>query len=198
LANFSEGVTVRITVKSSNEASASQRLAAEEAAVRAILGDVVYGLDGETIEAAIGSLLIARHLSLAVAESFTGGLLASRLVATPGASAYFKGGIVAYDAEVKFSVLGVERGPVISPETAIAMADGVGKLLGADVAIATTGVAGPDSQEGHEPGTAYIAIAVPGEATVATAMATRGSRARVREYAALRAMHLLRQRLLAE
>jgi len=198
LASFSEGVTVRITVKSSDEASASRRLGEEEAAVRRIVGAAVYGTDGETIESAVGALLVARGLTLAVAESFTGGLLASRIVATPGASAYFRGGIVAYDSEVKFSLLGVERGPVVSAEAAVAMADGACKLLGADVAIATTGVAGPERQEDRPPGTAFIATSVPGGPTIATAMRASGSRSRIREYAALRAMNLLRTRLLAE
>jgi nicotinamide-nucleotide amidase len=196
LANLAEGVKVRITVKAPDKASANRRLAVEEAAVREILTDAVYGLDDETLESVIGALLRERGLTLAVAESFTGGLIASRIVAIPGASAYFRGGIVAYDPEVKFSLLGVPRGPVISEDAAVAMAEGVRKLLGADVAIATTGVAGPAREEGQEPGTVFLATALSGAASIATAMTVVGSRSRVRDVGALRALNLLRRRLL--
>jgi nicotinamide-nucleotide amidase len=97
-------------------------------------------------------------LRLAVAESLTGGGLSAKLAAAPGASAWFRGGIVAYASEVKFDVLGVPRGPVVSEVAATAMADGVCRLLGADVAVAVTGVAGPDEQDGQPPGTVWMAL----------------------------------------
>jgi nicotinamide-nucleotide amidase len=192
-----DGVKVRLTVKASDDATAIARLQGEEEAIRAILGEVVYGVDDETIETAVGALLQERGWTLAVAESFTGGLIAARVVEAPGASIFFRGGVVAYDEAVKFEVLGVPRGPVVTAEAAIAMADGVRALLGADVAVSTTGAAGPTGQEGHPPGTGFIATAIAGRATVAEEMRVSGSRLRVREYGALRAMQLLRQRLLA-
>src|SRR5205823_9852154 len=103
-----------------------------------------------------------RGLTLAVAESVTGGLVASRLVSVAGASNWFKGGVVAYDSEVKFKVLGVRRGPVISEECASEMAQRVADLLGADVGLAVTGVAGPDEREGQPVGTVILGMYVDG------------------------------------
>ena len=90
---------------------AAATLDAEEAALREILGDVVFGVDDETMEAAVGKLLIEQGLTLGLAESYTGGLIASRIVAVPGASRWFTGGLVSYQSAVKFSVLGVPEGP---------------------------------------------------------------------------------------
>lgn len=116
------------------------------------------------------SLLIEHNLRLAVAESLTGGLLISELVATAGASEVVLGGVVAYNTELKHSVLGVDAAVLnvhgaIHPDVAIQMAVGVREVLAvggvpAEVGIGTTGVAGPDSQDGHPPGTAYVAVAI--------------------------------------
>jgi nicotinamide-nucleotide amidase len=105
----------------------------------------------------------AGHLGLTVAtaESLTCGGVATRLGAGPSASEWFKGGVVAYDETVKFDVLGVEPGPVVTEACAHQMAEGVRRLLGADVAVALTGVGGPDPAEGHPAGTVHLAIATP-------------------------------------
>jgi nicotinamide-nucleotide amidase len=198
LANVAQGVRVRVTVKAEDEARAHARLDREEALLRDLLGESVFGLDDDTIESVVGARLVDLGLTLAVAESFTGGEIASRLIEVPGASQYFRGGVVAYDEEVKFSLLRVPRGPVVSGESAVAMANGVRDLLGSDVAVATTGVAGPASQEGHPPGTAWCAIALPGRETVATSLTLHGSRARVRASGSLRALDLLRRALLEQ
>jgi len=124
LASGIEGIKVRLTVKAADEATAYEALAAEEAKLRALLGDAVFGADDETMEVAVGRLLRDRGLTLAIAESLTGGLLASRLVAVPGASEWFRGAVVAYDSSVKRSVLGIPEGPVVSIEVAAAMAEG--------------------------------------------------------------------------
>ena len=110
--------------------------------------------------------LVERGQSVATAESLTGGLLAARLTDVPGASRCFVGGVIAYASHVKESVLGVphdlvERNGVISEECASAMAAGVRERLGATWGLATTGVAGPDGQEGHPVGTVWIAVAGP-------------------------------------
>ncbi|GAA2522971.1 nicotinamide-nucleotide amidase [Rarobacter incanus] len=103
-------------------------------------------------------------LTVAAAESLTGGLVAAALVAVPGASHVFRGGVVAYATDLKHSVLGVDaellanRGPV-DAEVARQMAVGVAKLMGADIGISTTGAAGPEPQDGHAPGEVYIAVA---------------------------------------
>ena len=100
----------------------------------------------------------AGDLTIAVAESLTGGELAARLAAGPDAATWFAGGAVTYTAEVKQRVLGVPPGPVVSETTARAMADGVADLFGADVAVAVTGVGGPTAQEGEPPGTVWWAV----------------------------------------
>ena len=99
-----------------------------------------------------------------MAESLTGGLIASRLVNVPGASAWFRGGVVAYDSQVKFDVLGVPAGPVVTEAAAAAMAEGPRRVTGADVGLGITGVAGPDDQEGVAPGTVFVGLALPGRA----------------------------------
>ena len=96
--------------------------------------------------------LLAQGLTFGVAESLTGGLIASRLVNVPGASSWFRGGVVAYDSQVKFDVLGVPTGPVVTESAAAAMAEGAARVTGADVGLGITGVAGPDDQEGVAPG----------------------------------------------
>jgi PncC family amidohydrolase len=118
----------------------------------------------------VHALLRERGETIATAESLTGGQLAAALTAVPGASATYLGGVVSYATSVKESVLGVPRavvdGPgVISPECALAMAYGVVALTGASCALSTTGVAGPDRQEGHPPGTVHVGLVVPGAST---------------------------------
>lgn len=112
-------------------------------------------------------------VSLGTAESLTGGMVCEALVAVPGASAVVRGGIVAYDAEVKISALGVpplllEREGPVSSAVASAMARGARKALGADVVVATTGAAGPDSHGGKPAGTVVIAVVGPGRDRVTT------------------------------
>ena len=197
LASGIEGIKVRLTVKAADEATAVAALAAEEAEVRALLGPAVFGVDEETMERAVGEILLAAGLRLAVAESFTGGLVASRIVAVPGASRWFAGGLVAYASEAKHRLLLVPPGEVVSAEAAAAMAEGVRHLLDADVGLATTGVAGPDPQEGKPPGTAFAGFALPGEPPTSRALELVGGRLRVREIGTITALDALRHRLLA-
>jgi nicotinamide-nucleotide amidase len=196
LASGIEGIKVRITVKADDEAAADRRLDAEEAVLRALLGDLVFGLDDETMEHAVARALVARGLTLAVAESLTGGVAASRLVNVPGASAWFRGGVVSYAPEVKFELLGVPAGPVVSAATAAAMATGVRDLLGADVGLGVTGVAGPDPLEGEPPGTVFLGAVVGDAEPVTSRIVLPGDRERVRQFACISLLDLLR-RLLA-
>ncbi len=108
--------------------------------------------------------LRARGLSLAVAESLTGGLLASRLARAEGASTWFRGGVVAYATEVKHEVLGVRPGDVVRAEAVADMATGAARLLAADVGLAVSGVGGPEPQEGCPPGIVWVG-AVAGDRT---------------------------------
>ena len=114
----------------------------------------------------IARLAADQDLTIAAAESLTSGLIASRLGAGPEASEWFRGSVVAYQEPVKFDVLGVRRGPLVDPDCAEGMAQGVGRLLGADVAVAATGVGGPDPSEGKPAGTVYVAVTVHGSTTV--------------------------------
>lgn len=190
-----EGLKVRITAKADSVEAAEAILDGEEAILRNLLGATIFGIDDETMEAAVGKLLMAKGLKMAVAESLTGGLVASRIVDVPGATAFFRGGVVSYESEVKFDVLGVPRGPVVSEEAAEAMATGVRRVIGADVGLGITGVAGPDTQEGHRPGTVFFASDIDGD--VQTSMVRLpGDRKRVREYAAISLMDHLRRRLM--
>jgi nicotinamide-nucleotide amidase len=118
--------------------------------------------------AALVAALAERGLTVAVAESLTGGLVVAELVSIPGASAVVRGGVVAYATELKATLLGVDAGVLaaagpIQSIVAEQMAQGVRHKLGADVGLATTGVAGPDRQDGHPPGEVWIAVAAIGE-----------------------------------
>jgi nicotinamide-nucleotide amidase len=197
LASGIEGIKLRLTVKATDAAAAEGALDAEESQLRALLGNVVFGVDEETMEESVGKLLIERGWSLGVAESMTGGLVAARVVAVPGASKWFKGGVVAYDSAVKHSVLGVPLGPVVTSEAAMAMAEAACRVLGADVGLATTGVAGPTGQEDRPVGTLVVGLVVPGSPPDAVELRLLGDRARVREMGTISALNVLRGRLLA-
>jgi len=197
LASGIEGIKVRLTVKAPDEASAGRALDAEEAELRALLGETVFGLDGDTMETAVGRLLMERRWSLGVAESLTGGLIAARVVAVPGASDWFRGAVVAYDSAVKRSLLHVADGPVVTAEAAAAMADGARRALGAEVGLATTGVAGPTEQEGRPVGTVVVGLALPGTEPGAVELRLPGDREVVRQLATISALDVLRRRLRA-
>jgi nicotinamide-nucleotide amidase len=197
LASGIEGIKVRLTAKAPSEADALAALADEEAAVRALLGELVFGVDSETMESVVGDMLVARGETLGLAESLTGGLVGSRCAAVPGASNWFRGSIVSYASDVKFSVLGVPEGPVVSAEAAKAMAVGATKVLGADVGLAVTGVAGPDEQDGQPVGTVFYGLARRGSVE-AVEVRLPGDRDRVRQFSAISLMDLLRRRLLED
>ena len=138
-----------------------------------LIGEIIYGEEeDESIEAGIGKLLTQKEMTLATAESFTGGKIAEQITAIPGASKYFKGTIVSYATETKVRVLGIapeiiEAHSVVSEEVAKAMANRVKEIMGTDFAIATTGNAGPSKGDSDaEVGTAYIAISSPEKTTV--------------------------------
>lgn len=114
----------------------------------------------------IARALVRRKQTAAAAESLTGGSISAALSAIEGASDWFLGGVVAYAEDVKYDLLGVERGPVINAKSALQMAEGVARLLSADYAVATTGVGGPGPQEGRPQGTVYIAVATPTDSDV--------------------------------
>ncbi len=198
LASGIEGIKVRITARGDSAAHAKELITEEEVKIRSIinakLGDIIFGVDDETMEHAIASRLLAKSLTLGVAESVTGGLIASRLVNVIGASKWFRGGVVSYASEVKFDVLGVPVGPVVSPEAAEAMAVGAAKVLGSDVGLSVTGVAGPEEQDGHPAGTVFVGIAIQGNVSH-VALRLPGDRPRIRAYSAISALDALRKAL---
>jgi len=197
LASGVEGIKLRLTVKAADRDSADKALDAEEAELRILVGDSVFGVDDETMEHVVGGLLLERGWTLGIAESLTGGLLAARVVGVPGASEWFRGAVVAYDAAVKQSVLGVPEGPVVTRDAAVVMAEGARRVLHADVGLATTGVAGPTEQEGRRVGTVVVGLALPGSVSEAVEFRLPGERERVRQLATISAFNLLRRRLSA-
>jgi len=198
LASGIEGIKVRITARGDSAEHAKELIAEEEVKIRSIinakLGEIIFGVDDETMEHAIATRLLDKDLTLGVAESVTGGLIASRLVNVIGASKWFRGGVVSYASEVKFDVLGVPVGPVVSPEAAEAMAVGAAKLLGSDVGLSVTGVAGPEEQDGHLAGTVFVGIAI-GDKVSHVALRLPGDRPRIRAYSAISALDALRKAL---
>jgi nicotinamide-nucleotide amidase len=141
-------------------------------------------------------LLTEAGLTLAVAESLTGGAVVEAIVAVPGASACLRGGVVAYATDLKASLLGVptrllDTEGAVHPQVALAMARGVRERLGADVGVATTGVAGPDAQDGHRPGIFHVAVCGPDGDLVRTASVGDVGRDEVRAAARTAAIALV-------
>lgn len=198
LASGIEGIKVRITARGNDHDHAMALLDEEEQLVRALIagafGDIVFGVDDETMEYAISQRLIARGWTLGLAESVTGGLIASRLVNVPGASQWFRGALVSYASEIKYELLMVTPGPVVSASAAEEMASGAQKLLHVDVALSITGVAGPDDQDGHAPGTVFVGLAL-GDEVSHVQLRVPGDRSRVRSFSAIGALDVLRRRL---
>jgi nicotinamide-nucleotide amidase len=174
---------------------------ATTAAVRArrLLGDLVAAED-KGIEETVVEMLRTQNATVATAESLTGGLVAAALVSVPGASEVMRSGVVAYASELKVALVGVaaevlRRDGAIARTTAAAMAEGVRVRCGAGFGVATTGVAGPDPQEGHPPGTMHIAVASEGQTRVGSFEPSGKLRDRqtVRRQAVVRALDLLRR-----
>jgi nicotinamide-nucleotide amidase len=191
-----EGLKVRITAKAATPELAWAAVTAEEDQVRSVLGPLVFGVDDETMEHAVGSLLLARGWTLGLAESVTGGLVSARIVSVPGASRWFRGSVVSYASEVKHDLLGVGVGPVVSETAAAEMAAGARRVLGADVGLGVTGVAGPDTQDDEPVGTVFLASDIRGDADVRRVQLP-GDREMVRQFATISLLDALRHRLLA-
>ncbi len=196
LASGWEGLKVRITAKAATEPEVIAILDEEEQRVREIIGDIVFGLDDDTMETVVLELLRSRGQTLALAESLTGGLIASRLTAHPGFSDVFRGAVVPYHRDLKQSLLGAPDVPAVSEEMVKAMAEGVCTTLGADVGVAVSGVAGPEPHEGLDPGAIWIAIHLNGKSEAIT-LTLPFDRERIRQFTCIMALDFLRTRLLA-
>lgn len=197
LARGIEGLIVRITAKASTPEEARALIEPEERALREILGDLVFGVDDETMETVVLDLLRKRGLTLGLAESLTGGLVASRLVSVPGTSDVLKGGVVAYMTDVKRSLLGVTAESVVSSECAAQLAAGARRVFGADVGLGVTGVAGPDEQEGQAAGTVFFGLALGDGPVEAVGTQLPGQREMVRQFATISLLNLLRMKLVS-
>jgi nicotinamide-nucleotide amidase len=195
LASGWEGLKVRLTVKASDEAAASSQLDLWEQRLRSVLGDLVFGIDDETMETAVLDALGRCGWTLGVAESVTGGLVGGRLTAVPGSSRSFRGSIVSYASDVKFELLGVDRGPVVSEHAALQMALGARRVLQSDVGLALTGVAGPDTQDDMPVGTLCVAVVTP-DATRTATLRLPGQRDVMRQMSVITALDVLRSELL--
>jgi len=193
-------VWVRLRARASTPAEATRSLAKAETGIGALLGEDCYGRDGETLEMVVGRMLLERQLTLAVAESCTGGLLGHRLTSVPGSSAYFERGVLAYSNRAKEELLGVPESILrahgtVSGSCAEAMARGVATLAGAPCALAVTGIAGPDGGTPTKPvGTVFVGLAVRGE-TLARRFYFSGDRAAVKWQSTQAALDMLRRSL---
>lgn len=194
-------VHLRLTAKAATKEEGDRMLDPVEAAIRAILGDAVYGTNLTNLETAVINLLKGRGETVAVAESMTGGELGARLSSMPGSSAAFIGGAIVYTVAAKEAALGVDdhllktHGPV-SEEVARALAVGARERFGSTYALSVTGNAGPTADvDGKEVGLTYIAIASPTKSFV-TQQKYRGIREDIRRRATQQALALLRTWLL--
>ena len=195
LASGWEGIKVRLTAKAHTAQEAIALIDVWDAKVRAKVGDLVFGVDQQTMESVLFDILREKKLTLGVAESVTGGLVAGRLTAVVGASDVFRGGIVSYASDVKFDVLGVTPGPVVSEAAAKEMAVGVRKALGSDIGLALTGVAGPAEQDGVKVGTVCVGIAFSDGTTKSTTFHLPIGREQMRQLSVITALNFLRNQL---
>ena len=194
-------VDVKIMAKASSAQEAAAMIEPLAAELRRRIGAGYYGEDDTTLPGAIVAELARRGMTLATAESCTGGQVADALVSVPGASAVFRGGVIAYDNSVKISLLSVPGDTLatvgaVSEETAVAMARGARERLGSDLAISTTGIAGPDGGTAEKPvGLVWFALALGNDETETRRLTFPGNRADIRERATVAALGLLWRRL---
>ena len=193
-------VELRITAKADTQAEAQSLIAPVEQQLKDRLGPLVYGADVPSLESVVLEKLKAKGLTFGCAESCTGGLIAKRMTDLPGASAAFRGGVVSYATQVKHTVLGVpedllEQFGAVSGPVARAMAQGARKVLGCDLAVSATGVAGPDPDErGNPVGLIFVALSAP-DGTWVRELQAGGIRERSRTVAASHAFDLVRRYL---
>lgn len=194
-------VSIHLRAGGGGADEAEARIAPVEQRLREILGDLVFGFDADTLESVVVGMALERSLTLALAESFTGGGLASRLVAVPGVSAVLRAGYVTYAVESKVRDLGVPAGVLekfgpVSEPVARAMAEGARTRAMADVALSTTGEAGPEPSSASV-GTMYVGLAH-SKGSLARRLVVSGGRQGIRDWGAQTALDTLRRWLLEE
>lgn len=196
-------VRLRLSAYEVDGASVAQEIEQRFEALRRLIPEYVVGFETASVQELVHRTLVERGRTLAVAESCTGGTIAARFTAMPGASAYFRCGVVAYSNEAKRDLLGVDaealaRYGAVSEQVARQMAEGVRRVAGADYAVATTGIAGPAGGSPEKPvGTVWIAVATP-SGTTAVVKRCGTDRGQIVDRASAFAIGLLRDRLDAE
>lgn len=191
----------RITARAESEEAANQLISPVEDEIKGILGDNIYGEGETTLEDVLGSMLVEKGLTIATAESCTGGMVAARLINFPGISASLLEGAVTYSNEAKIRRLGVKEDTLnnfgaVSEEIAREMAEGIARTSGADIGIATTGIAGPGGGTSEKPvGLVYIAVYYNNEVEVKKLNLT-GNRQRIRERTTTILIDMVRRKLL--
>ena len=194
-------ISLRILARADSPAAAQEQIAPVEQTIRERLGDLVFGVEDEELQDAVASLLVSRRQTLGVAESVTGGMVAERLTGVSGIRPWFLGGIVAYDNRLKVELLGVPQGLLddkgaVSAEVAEAMAVGCRIRLRTDLAVSTTGLAGPGGVTADKPvGLVYVGLAWEGGSRTAS-FSWSGTRDEIRRRTAKFALNCARLHLL--
>lgn len=197
-------VHLRLATKAATQEEGLARILPVEQAIRDRLGRHIYGIDGTSLEQAVGGLLKERQLKVTAAESCTGGLIAKRITDIPGSSAYFDFGFVTYSNAAKMQMLMVPEATLaahgaVSEEVAAVMARGALAAAGADVAVAVSGVAGPDGGTPEKPvGTVCFGLAARGGAVTTKTIHLWGSRTDIRDRTATHALAMIRRHLLGQ
>ncbi len=193
-------IELKITAKAKNEKAAKVLIDRVDRKITARLKGCIFGRDSETLEGAAGKILAAKHKTLAIAESCTGGRISDRITNVPGSSGYFRMGVVVYSNDAKMSQLCVSPGTIykygaVSRQTALEMAKNVREISGADIGLSVTGIAGPGGATKSKPiGLVYIAIAMP-EKTIWREFHFRGEREVIKFRSSQAALDLLRRSL---
>jgi nicotinamide-nucleotide amidase len=195
-------VTLRITAKGKDEDECNNLINPIYKEIKEVLGEYIYGEDENSLEAVVAEILCNKNLSIATVESCTGGLVASSLISYPGISEVFKEGTITYSNEAKMKRLGVKKETLdkygaVSEETAKEMVIGIAREAKTDIAISTTGIAGPGGGTNEKPvGLVYIGVFVKGNVVVKKFNFT-GDRERIRRKATMNALNILRKELLS-
>jgi len=191
----------RITAKAITQEQGIRLMEPMEAAIRSRLGNNIYGEGNATLEYVLCDMLLNKKLTIAIAESCTGGMVASKLINYPGISSVFMEGAVTYSNEAKINRLGVkvetlDKYGAVSSEVAAEMAEGIAKTAGTKIGLSTTGIAGPDGGSDNKPvGLVYVGIYMNGQVKTKMLMLS-GDRQKIRERATMQLLDLLRRELL--
>ncbi|HZY09953.1 MAG TPA: nicotinamide-nucleotide amidohydrolase family protein, partial [Bacteroidota bacterium] len=195
------GVNLRLSVIDSDPQAAQSKVSAMESSIQKKADKFIYGVDDETLEEIVGRLLRERKLTIAIAESCTGGIIAHRISNVPGCSEYFERGIIAYSNQSKIDILQVpqeliEKHGAVSEEVVKSMALGVRQIAETDIGLSTTGIAGPTGGTAEKPvGLVWIGYSDK-NGTIALKHHFGDNRLRVKERSAQAALNLVRKRLL--